>query len=150
MKKLVAAKQGKTRWIESVKKVSQVGLFFVLGGKVWAEGTRWTDNPSIAGFRTYSVGPPDFWARFQVCGAVPRDLEYEDVHRGRVNYFEAIGKFTLIADRCIIKRNSVVNKIIAAFALPKDTRVVRDTHYKCAKCIGKVPTKTQEKQDWEF
>jgi hypothetical protein len=30
------------------------------------------------------------------------------------------------------------------------TRVVTDSHYKCAVSMGKVPTRKQEEEDWDF
>lgn len=54
--------------------VPKVGLFFVVNGKPWVEGIPWTENPSLAGFRTYGVGHPDYWNRLQDLGAVPRDM----------------------------------------------------------------------------
>jgi hypothetical protein len=32
----------------AAKKVSEVGLFFVVGGKPWAEGVLWTENPGVS------------------------------------------------------------------------------------------------------
>jgi hypothetical protein len=39
---------------------------------------------------------------------------------------------------------------MAALKLPKGTGVVTDSHYKCAACVGKVPTRKQEEEDWNF
>ena len=58
----------------AAKKVSEVGLFFVVGGKPWAEGVLWTENPSVSGFRTYGVDHSDFWSRLQDLGAAPKDV----------------------------------------------------------------------------
>jgi hypothetical protein len=80
----------------------------------------------------------------------PMDVPYEDCPRGRVNPFDATGRFTLLADKCIIKSKPLVRKIMAALGLPKDAEVVRDLHYRCAACMGKVPTRKQEKEDWDF
>jgi hypothetical protein len=124
--------------MQAVKKQPMVGLFFVVGRKPWVEGTPWTQNPSVSGFRTYGVDHPNYWRRLQDIGAAPRDMPYEDCPRGRVNYMDATGRFALFADRCIIRRKPLVRKIMAALAVPKDTRVVTDAHYKCAVCMGKL------------
>jgi hypothetical protein len=102
------------------------------------------------GFRTSALGHPEFWARLQQGGVVPQGMPYEDCPRGRVNYMNATGRFTLFADGCIIRREPLVRKIMAALALPEDTRVVTDPHYRCALCMGKVPTRKQEPEDWDF
>jgi len=82
--------------------------------------------------------------------AAPKDMPYEDCPRGRVNRFDATGRFTLLADRCIIKSKPLLSEIMAGFGLPKGTAVMRDLHYRCAACMGKVPTREQEKEDWDF
>ena len=128
----------------------KVGLFFVVNRKPFVEGIPWTENPSFSGFRTYPVGHPEFWSRLQDLGAAPADIPYEDVPRGRANYMDATGRFTLLADRCIIKSKTLIGEIMAALGLPKGTAVERDLHYRCAVCLGKVPTRKQEKDDWDF
>lgn len=128
----------------------RVGLFFVVNGKPCIEGIPWTENPSVSGFRTYAVEHRDFWQRLQELRAVRRDIHYEDAPRGRVNYTDATGRFTLLADRCITESKPLLDRIMAAFGLPKGTTVMRDLHYRCAACMGKVPTKKQEEEDWNF
>ena len=128
----------------------KVGLFFVVDGKPIVDGLPWTEVPSLAGFRTFALGHSEFWARLQQGGAVPRGMPYEDCPRGRVNRFDATGRFILLADRCIIKSKPMVRKIMAEFGLPRGTRVAADSHYKCAVCMGKVPTRKQEAEDWDF
>ncbi len=130
--------------------VPRVGLFFVVNRKPIVDGLPWTEVPSLVGFRTSALGHPEFWARLQQGGAVPQGMPYEDCPRGRVNRFDATGLFTLLADRCIIRSKPMVRKIMAALGLPRGTRVATDSHYKCAVCMGKVPTRKQEKEDWDF
>jgi hypothetical protein len=110
----------------------------------------WMENPSISGFRTYAVVHLAYWFRLQQLGAAPMDMSYEDAPRGRVNYMDATGRFTLLADKRIIKSKPLIRKIMAALGLPKGTRVVTDSHYKCAVCMGKVPSTRQVAQDWDF
>jgi hypothetical protein len=130
--------------------VPRVGLFFVVNGKPIVDGLPWTAVPSLAGFRTFALGHPEFWARLQQAGVVPQGMPYEDCPRGRVNRFDATGRFTLLADRCIIRSKTLVREIMAALRLPRGTRVATDSHYKCAVCMGKVPTRKQEAEDWDF
>ena len=73
-------------------------------------------------------------------------MPYEDARRGRVNCLDATGRFTLLADKCIIKSNWLVRRLMAILGLPKDTTVLRDLHYKCAVCMGKVPTRKQKEK----
>ncbi|MGC9996111.1 MAG: hypothetical protein ABSE79_12375 [Terriglobia bacterium] len=150
MKKSTATQREGIPRKKGSNQVPKVGLFFVVDRKPFVEGIPWTENPSVSGFRTYPVGHPEFWVRLQDLGAAPADIPYEAVPRGRVNYMDATGRFTLLADRCIIKSKTLVGEIMAALGLPKGTAVVRDLHYRCAVCMGKVPTRKQEKDDWDF
>ncbi len=118
-------------------KVPQVGLFFLPRGQLFVDGLPWTEVPNVAGFRTYSVGHPEYWRRLKECGAAPKYLRYEACPRGRVNYDEASGRFTLFADRCIIMDKGLVSAIMNEFNLPMGTRSRADDHYHCPKCLRK-------------
>ena len=125
-------------------KVPQVGLFFVVNGKPFVDGLPWAEVPSVAGFRTYGVGHPEFWHRLQGVSAVPSELEYDKAPRGRVNYDEASGRFTLFADRCIIMDNRLVSAIMNELNLPMGTRGLTDDHYRCSDCLSKRPERQEE------
>jgi hypothetical protein len=128
----------------------KVGLFFVVNGKPCVDGLPWAEVPSLAGFRTSALGHPKFWERLQAGGMAPNDSPYEDCPRGRVNYEDASGRFTLFADRCIIRNKRLVSGIMSQLSLPRGTRILTDDHYRCAKCLGKKPTRKQEEKDWDF
>lgn len=129
--------------------VRQVGLFFVLGGRPFINGQPWAEVPSVAGFRTSALGHPEFWERLQEGGAVPSDMPYEDCARGRVNYEDASRKFNLLADTCIIRNKRLIGRIMARLRLPKNTRALTDSHYRCEKCLGKKTTSKQQERDWD-
>ena len=124
--------------------------FALLGGRPLVEGIPLMQSPSVSGFRTYAVGHPDYWRRLQETGAAPKEIPYEDVPRGRVNYEDGSGRFTLFADLCIVKSTRLVSRLMSKLCLPRNTRIGRDDHYKCARCMGKVPTRQMEKEDYDF
>jgi hypothetical protein len=66
-------------------------------------------------------------------------MEYEESPRGRVVYNTKSQRFALYADRCILKRKSVVNQIMKAMHLPaKQTDATTDGpdgHYGCCRCL---------------
>jgi hypothetical protein len=130
-------------------KVPKVGLFFAVDRRPFVDGVPWMEVTSLTGFRTYGVGHPKYWERLQEGRAVPRDLEYDETPRGRVNYEDASGRFTLFADRCIIKNKRLVGKIINELSLPKNTRVLPDDHYRCPGCVSEKQKKKEEK-DWDL
>ena len=43
-------------------------------------------------------------------------------------------QFTLIADRCILKRMDLVAEIKKALGLPRNTKVGGDSQYRCSDC----------------
>jgi len=128
----------------------EVGLFFVVDGKVFAEGEPWTEVQSVAGFRTYSLDHDRFWRRLQRMGAVGKDLEYDKVPRGRVTYEDSSHTFTLFADKHIIASKRQINSVIKQFSLLKNTKILPDDHYRCPKCLGRSKSKKQEEDDWDF
>lgn len=118
-------------------KVPQVGLFFLVEGRLFADGRAWTEVTSEAGTRIHGVSHPEYWQRLQKAGAVPSDLEYDKAPRGRVNYEDASGKFTLSADRCIIMDNGLASAIMNELNLPMGTRGLVDEQYRCPTCASK-------------
>lgn len=128
--------------------VPEVGLFFVYKGKPLVEGAPWTETMSAGGFRTYTVDHPVFWNNLQRNGLVPKDIPYTEIPRGRVTLYDPERRFTLFADKCIIKNKKLVSKIMAQLSLPSNTRVESDDHYRCPGCKPRV-TKKQEEMDWD-
>ena len=77
----------------------------------------------------------EVWEHLQRLGKVPRESEYEEFPRGRVIYDSASGKFTLLADKCILDRTDLIDKIKNALHLPKSTKTGTDLHYRCFRCL---------------
>jgi hypothetical protein len=76
-----------------------------------------------------------YWAQLVGSEAVP-DVEYEEHPRGRVAYNRKTGKYTLLADRCILGRKSLVSQILSRLHLPlKNTETGTDSHYRCHRCL---------------
>jgi len=44
-------------------------------------------------------------------------------------------QFTMLADRCILKRKDLVTKIKREMRLPKNSKVGGDSHYRCFDCL---------------
>lgn len=131
-------------------KVPGVGIFFVVNAKPWVQWIPWTENPRYAGYRTYGVGHPEFWRFLLKADAVPMDMRYEEAARGRVNYHDASGRSTLLADRCIIKSKGQIRTIMTELNLPPDTSVVVDDHYQCLGCLPRRPPCLALDEEWNF
>jgi hypothetical protein len=132
-----------------LSRVQKLGLFFLYKGRLFMEGAPWTEVQSEAGFRTYPVDHPVFWAGLQKKGLVPRGMPYEECPRGRVTHRDATGRFRLFADKCIIKNKKAVSRIMRSLSLPPGTRIERDEHYRCPGCMPRT-TKKQEEEDWDL
>ena len=88
--RLVAGICARGRRRQDAKKagVPEVGLFFLVKGKVFADGIPWTKASGHAELRVYDVDHDKYWGLLQRIGAAPRDLDYDQVPRGRVVYDE--------------------------------------------------------------
>jgi hypothetical protein len=112
-----------------------VGIFYLVGGKLWLDATPLPRAGSFGEFAIHERDHISYWAELVKTGSVP-DSEYERFPRGRVSYNEKTGKFTLLADRCILGRKSLVSRILSGMNLPlKDTEPGTDSHYRCFRCL---------------
>lgn len=86
------------------------------------------------------------WKFVQRYGAVPRDVHYDEVLRGRVEYDIDEKKFYVYADPCILKNGKAVAEIHREFHLPSaNTEEPKaDPHYRCSGCIRPKVTKRQK------
>jgi hypothetical protein len=50
-------------------------------------------------------------------------------------YSPSTNAFTLLADRCILKRKELIAKIKEELRLPKQTTLGTDNHYRCFHCL---------------
>ena len=112
-----------------------VGIFYLVGGKLWLDVTPLPRAGGLGEFAIHERDHISYWAELVKTGSVP-DSEYEEHPRGRVAYNTKTGRFTLLADKCILSRTSVISKILSRLHLPlKDTETGTDSHYRCYRCL---------------
>lgn len=76
------------------------------------------------------------WTERQSLGDLPLDTEHEEHPRGRVVFHTKTCRYSLCADRCILKRKAVIKRIIMTMHLPIDmTDTLTDSHYRCFRCL---------------
>jgi hypothetical protein len=87
-----------------------------------------------------------FWKSLQRLGIVPRNIEYHEVPRGRVEYDINEKKFYVYADPCIFKDWKALDEINRGFHLlsTNTEEPERDPQYRCPGCIRPKVTKEQE------
>jgi|SRR5665213_3860841 len=114
----------------------EVGIFFVHNGKVLMDSTPLCVTRSYGKLKSYDYDYDRFWKFGQRYGVVPRDVEYDDVPRGRVEYDINEKKFHVYADPCILKDRKALDEIYREFHLPSASTEVpeRDPHYRCPGC----------------
>lgn len=99
------------------------------------DSTRLSQAEDYGDFKVHPGDHYAVWERLQRAGTVPADMEYEVAPRGRVVYNSPTERFTLLADKCILKETNVVRSILWELNLPPDTRYGSDDHYRCVRCL---------------
>ena len=118
--------------------VPQVGIVFVVKGKPFIDSTAVTEAESYEHFKIHGRDHYQYWEQLQRIKAVPSDVEYDEVPRGRVVYDTQTRKYTLYLDRCILRNKKLVSRIMAEMSLPyENTETDTDSHYRCPKCLSK-------------
>jgi hypothetical protein len=119
--------------------VPQVGIVFVYKGKVFIDGTPVTEAESLGGqFKIHDRDHYKYWEQLRGMGAVPADVEYDEVPRGRVVYDTKSRKYTLFLDRCILRNKKLVSRIRAHMSLFENTATDTDSHYRCPACLRRA------------
>jgi hypothetical protein len=129
----------KKDWDESThrrrKKEPHVGIFWVVNAKPIIDSTLLSKAETYDDFLIHAGGHDKVWERYQQSGLVPADMEYEESPRGRVMFNTKTRRFTLLADRCILKRKDLVGRIMSEMKLPENTATDTDSHYRCGICL---------------
>jgi hypothetical protein len=115
--------------------MAQVGIVYLVGDKLFIDSTPVAGAGHYGDSAIHERDHISYWAELVKTGSVP-DSEYEEHPRGRVAYNTKTGRFTLLADKCILSRTSVISKILSRLHLPlKDTETGTDSHYRCYRCL---------------
>ena len=121
---------------------AQVGVFWVLPDhRVLIDATPLDQSERYQRFRIHACPYTDTWTRWQEEGKVPVDLDYDSVPRGRVAYDWVTERFSLLADRRILKDQAAMQEIMTCLGLPEDTQVGTDPHY--------VTQRVEDQDDWD-
>lgn len=115
-----------------------VGIFFLVADKLFIDRTPVSKGQTWGDFRIHERGHDVYWEMLRQARAVPQQSEYDDYPRGRVAYDTKTRRYLLFLDRCILKKKSLVNKIMSELNLPKQgTKKDTDSHYRCPQCLRK-------------
>jgi hypothetical protein len=119
---------------------TKVGILFVHDNYVWIDSTPVAQATLYGDALTHDKGHDAYWEELQASGSVPWDEEYDECPRGRVCYDTKTKTFHLFLDRCILKRQELVERIICAMNLPPGrlTEIELDSHYRCPGCMHRL------------
>jgi hypothetical protein len=118
------------------KKEARVGIFWLVDGKPVIDSTPLSKAENYSAFKVHPEDHCSVGERLQRSGAVPAGVEYDECPRGRVMYDTKARRFSLLADRCILKNKGVIRDIISKMNLPsKNTDMGTDSHCRCFRCL---------------
>jgi hypothetical protein len=115
-----------------------VGIFWLVGKRLIIDTMPLSKAGDYGQFKIYEGDHVTLWSEMEKRGEVPRDSAYEEHPRGRVNYNTKTEKFTLFMDRCILREQDVVKKLMSLMHLPADTEFLTDGHYRCFQCLERA------------
>lgn len=114
----------------------KVGVIYLVKGKLLIDSTPLSKAVWYGDHLIHDRNHDEYWAQLVGAGTVSDD-EYEKHPRGRVAFNEKTGLYTLLADRCILGKKSLVAKIVSHMSLPVGrTKIDMDPHYRCYRCLG--------------
>ena len=115
----------------------RVGIFWLVDERLIIDTTALSEAGKYGDFAIHEGDHVTLWAEMERRGEVPRDTDYEEHPRGRVNYNTKTKRFTLFADRCILRKKNVVKELMRLMHLPSDTALSTDEHYRCFRCLAR-------------
>jgi hypothetical protein len=118
---------------EQDQRLPRVGIFWLWQGRLILHSVVLSAAESWGPFLN-AVGHEDYWRHLQRTGAVPAEVEYDSLPRGRVVYDSVSGGCHLHADRCILADKKRVKAIITQLHLPDHPQISPDPHYRCPNC----------------
>lgn len=115
----------------------RVGIFWLLGdGRLLVDSTPLAEAEPYGECLTHPRSHVDQWEELQRQGIAPRDVEYEEMPRGRVVYDARQKRFTIYGDRCILRGKAIARKVMLAMRLAESqTETSSDPHYRCSRCL---------------
>ena len=117
------------------KAEARLGIFWLVDGKLLIESAPLSECEQYGDHLNNQGSHIRVWERWQEFGKAPAETEHEEYARGRVMSDSKTKRFTLLADRCILKRKELIAAIKNELHLPKQTSLGTDPHYRCFRCL---------------
>jgi len=111
----------------------RLGIFWLVNGRLLIDSAPVSECEQYGDHLNYPGSHIDVWEQWKHIGKAPVESEYEEFARGRVMCDRKT--FSLLADRCILKRKDLIAEIKRQLCLPKQTSLGTDPHYRCFTCL---------------
>jgi len=116
----------------------RLGIFWLVRDSLLIDSLPLSACEQYSDHLTYPHSHIDVWEQWQRIGKAPVESEYEECARGRVGYDTKTKTFSLLADRCVLKRKDLIAKIKGDLCLPKRISQGTDPHYRCFTCLHRI------------
>jgi len=113
----------------------RLGIFWLVRDNLLFDTTSLSEAERYGDHLTHPRSHIKVWKQLQQLGTAPRESEYEEYPRGRVMFHPSAGVYTILADRCVLDRKDLIARIKEELHLPKSTKTVPDSHYRCFECL---------------
>jgi hypothetical protein len=113
----------------------RVGIFWLVDKRLIIDTTAISEAGDYGDFKIHEGDHVTHWAAMDKRGEVPRGTDYEEHPRGRAVFNTKTEQFILYADRCILRKKSVVKKLLRIMHLPDNTALSTDEQYRCYRCL---------------
>lgn len=113
----------------------RLGIFWLVNGKLLIDSAALPECEKYGDHLNFGSSHIRVWESWQQVGKAPAETEYEEHPRGRVMCDANTKQFTLLADRCILKRKELIAAIKNELHLPKQISLGTDPHYRCFYCL---------------
>ena len=114
-----------------VDAVGKIGIFWWHNGRVLSAISPVAEGTAVNGIVDSAFAHVDTWPNLQKRHRELRDLEYEDVPRGRVLFLQRQNKFRVLLDKKLLEP-AIKAAICQTFGLPKagtEFEFKTDSHY---------------------
>jgi len=120
---------GQTKSGQSKRLTGKVGIFWVFHGRVLAATYNLADGEDYGDAVNGRTDHVHYWPKFQEQHPALRELEYQDVPRGRVLFMKPSEKFHVYLDKAL-RAEKIKRAICQEFELPvAKTKFLSDSHY---------------------
>ena len=117
----------------------RVGIFWLVNGQLILKSAPLSEVTTRVGFKDLDLNHIDYWEELVGLAAVPVESEYDEFPRGRVVFNTRTEQFSVMLDRCILRRRALVRELFRELRLPKDTtslEIKEDLQYRCPVCLA--------------